>query len=65
MKIKEYYTYYEYLKGLNFIDQRFTKKEANKEKTSALDDMSRWNIPSLLNKDLSIRYQMKESKYIT
>ena len=41
MKIKEYYTYFEYLKVLNFIDQRFTKKEANKEKTSALDDMSR------------------------
>ena len=65
MKIKEYYTYYEYWKGLNLIDQRLIKKEANKEKTSVLNNMSRWNIPSLLTKDLSIRYQMKESKYIT
>ena len=40
MKRKEYYTYYDYLKGLNLIDQRLTKKESIKEKTSPLNNMS-------------------------
>ena len=31
MKRKEYYTYYDYLKGLKLIDQRLIKKESNKD----------------------------------